>query len=242
MKKKIIEKILTLVQRKYPFVKNLKSLKTEYNYASWSVLVDKDKYLDYFNATEDMLDTDLVVGYVDRFLQMKYWDNDLQNLGDEIDKYIGGVIKIIIGSHPKIKNLGFESIGSYYMDKKQNQMEHNLSKIIKRVIKESELTHYARRIQELRDLINNQVEMQDPCNFDDGDEYADFCISTGMGWFFGFDPWSDTDYSDEDDDDEEVRPTNPDISIDDYNKINTEMTNEFYDDLVALWDEYSEEC
>ena len=30
--------------------------------------------------------------------------------------------------------------------------------------------------------------------------------------------------------------------MDEYNEINNEMTNEFYDELVALWDEYSDEC
>jgi len=239
MKEKIIEKILNLVQRKYPFVKNLKIKDVLYSY-EWIIIIDKDKYLNYFGFTEDMLDDELFVGYVDRFLKMEYWNDELQSIGSGIDDYIGGVIQIMINSHPTIKNFEFSNIGVYYLDPGETQMEHNLSKIIKRVIKESELIHYARRIQELRDLINNQVEMQDPCNFEDGDEYADFCISTGMGWFFGFDPWGDTDYSDEDD---EVRPNRPDvnISIDDYNKINTEMTNEFYDDLVALWNEYSEE-
>ena len=32
------------------------------------------------------------------------------------------------------------------------------------------------------------------------------------------------------------------INMDEYNEINNEMTNEFYDELVALWDGYSDEC
>ena len=42
-----------------------------------------------------------------------------------------------------------------------------------------------RRIQELRDSIEYQMEIQDPCNFDDGEEYADFCIGVGLSFFYG---------------------------------------------------------
>lgn len=241
MKKKIIEKILKLVQRKYPFIKDFK-VKGDKYYSTfiWRVIVDKDKYLDYFNATEDMLDIDGPVGYVDRFLNMKYWEDDLKDLGGSIDRFIKGVITIVIDSHPKMEDLKIDELGSYYMDKTNTQMEHKIQKVIKKVINETALRHYKRKIQELRDLINNQVEMQDPCNFDDGDEYADFCISQGMGFFFGYDPWSDTDY--DDDDDENIADDKPEINMDEYNEINNEMTNEFYDELVALWDEYSDEC
>jgi hypothetical protein len=243
MKKKIIEKILKLVQRKYPFIKDFK-VKSDKYYSTyiWRVIVDKDKYLDYFNATEDMLDIDGPVGYVDRFLNMKYWEDDLKALGGSIDRFIVGVITIVINSHPKMEDLKIDELGSYYMDKTNTQMEHKIQKVIKKVINETALRHYKRKIQELRDLINNQVEMQDPCNFDDGDEYADFCISQGMGFFFGYDPWSDTDYGDDDDDDENIVDDKPEINMDEYNEINNEMTNEFYDELVALWDGYSDEC
>jgi hypothetical protein len=40
-----------------------------------------------------------------------------------------------------------------------------------------------RRIQGLRDSIEYQMEVQDPCNFEDGDEYADFCIGEGLSFF-----------------------------------------------------------
>ena len=40
-----------------------------------------------------------------------------------------------------------------------------------------------RRIPEVRDTIEYQMEIQDPCNFDDGEEYADFCIGVGLSFF-----------------------------------------------------------
>ena len=90
-----------------------------------------------------------------------------------------------------------------------------------------------RRLQELRDIIEYQTEIQDPNNFDDGEEYADFCISQGLCFFY-----KDEDCLDEDDYDEDGEP------IIDFNDLEPEreevenlMYKEYYDYLVGLWDD-----
>jgi len=88
-----------------------------------------------------------------------------------------------------------------------------------------------RRIQEVRDTIDFQMEVQNPCNFDDGEEYADFCIGEGMRFFYG-----DEDYERKDD-----------IFADeteDYmrGEIEEMMYKEYYDDLVEFWEENKEDC
>jgi hypothetical protein len=81
-----------------------------------------------------------------------------------------------------------------------------------------------RRLQELRDIIEYQTYIQDPCNFEDGEEYAVFCISQGLCFF----------YKDEDctGDDEE-------IEYDDESEreeVEDLMYKEYYDDLVKMWE------
>jgi hypothetical protein len=88
-----------------------------------------------------------------------------------------------------------------------------------------------RRIGELRDIIQFQVQIQDPCNFSDGDEYAHFCINEGMRFFFG-----DEDYERDDDvfSDEERNEGREEIE-----KL---MFDDYYDDFVELWNEISDDC
>lgn len=132
--------------------------------------------------------------------------------------------------------------------------ESDITNIVKKVIKESKkgVQHYSRRFAELVELMYNQVEMQDPCNFEDSEEYADFCISKGLCFFFGGSPWGDECGDDEEDEDEEIDyeenvdyendPTN--INLDEYNLFENELREKHYDELVSIWEEYmkDEEC
>jgi hypothetical protein len=90
-----------------------------------------------------------------------------------------------------------------------------------------------RRIQEVRDTIEFQMEVQDPCNFDDGNEYAEFCIEEGLRFFYG-----DEDYEREDDifaDEDE----NEDSGREEITQL---MNDEYYEEFVNRWDELSDDC
>ena len=90
-----------------------------------------------------------------------------------------------------------------------------------------------RRIQELRDSIEYQMEIQDPCNFDDGEEYADFCIGVGLSFFYGDENFEREDdiFADEDENEDNGRF-----------QIEQLMIDKYFDKLVSLWDKYSEDC
>ena len=90
-----------------------------------------------------------------------------------------------------------------------------------------------RRIQEVRDTIEYQMEVQDPCNFEDGDEYADFCIGEGISFFYGDENYEreDDTFADEDENEDSGRE-----------EIEKLMAEEYYDELVSLWEEWSEDC
>lgn len=90
-----------------------------------------------------------------------------------------------------------------------------------------------RRVQEVRDTINFQTEIQDPCDFEDGEEYADFCINEGISFFYGDENYEreDDTFADENENDDSGRDV-----------ITNLMYDEYYDDLVSLWNEYSSDC
>jgi len=104
-----------------------------------------------------------------------------------------------------------------------------------------------RRIQEIRDSIDFQTEIHDPCNFEDGEEYADFCIGEALCFFYRDENCEDEDDDDDnyDEDGDEPRTKRDSIYLDDDYPERDEVTDlmykEYYDDLVSLWGEMSED-
>ena len=83
-----------------------------------------------------------------------------------------------------------------------------------------------RRIQEVRDTIDYQTEIQDPCDFEDGDEYADFCINEGISFFYGDENYEREDDTFEDEYDDNGREL-----------IEKLMAEEYYNYLVGFWED-----
>ncbi len=84
-----------------------------------------------------------------------------------------------------------------------------------------------RRLQELRDIIEYQTQIQDPCNFDDGDEYASFCISEGLCFFY-----KDEGCTDEYEMDYDIFDNEPERE-----EVESLMYKEYYDELVSMWED-----
>ena len=88
-----------------------------------------------------------------------------------------------------------------------------------------ELLKRLRRIQEVRNIIDYQTEIQDPCNFNDGEEYADFCIDEGLNFFYGDEGYEREDGVFDDETEDHGR-----------DEITNLMYEEYYDELVSLWE------
>jgi hypothetical protein len=101
---------------------------------------------------------------------------------------------------------------------------------MKYIITESQhkILQRLRRLQELRDIIEYQTQIQDPCNFDDGDEYASFCISEGLCFFYKDEDCTGDDYEEEDDSDDEYSERE---------EVENLMYKEYYDELVSMWED-----
>ena len=87
-----------------------------------------------------------------------------------------------------------------------------------------------RRIQEVRNTIDFQTEVQDPCNFDDGEEYADFCIGEGLNFFYGDEGYEREDEIFQDEEEDHLR-----------DEITEMMYKEYFDYLSNLWNENKDE-
>ena len=82
-------------------------------------------------------------------------------------------------------------------------------------------------VQKIRNIIDYQTEIQDPCDFKDGEDYADFCIGEGFHFYY-----CDENYCDEDDEDYE-EPSEQMVEIRD--EVEIFLTEEYEDELINFW-------
>lgn len=86
-------------------------------------------------------------------------------------------------------------------------------------------------LEKIGDIIDYQTEIQDPCDFDDEEDYADFCIGQGLHFYY-----CDEGYCDEDD----VEPSVGMVEVRD--EVGEYIYKKYYDELVEIYDDISEDC
>ena len=79
-------------------------------------------------------------------------------------------------------------------------------------------------IDKIGDIIEYQTEIQDPCDFEDEEDYADFCINEGLNFY----------YNDEELDD---YPEPSVEMVDVREEVEEYLNKKFYDYLVGLYND-----
>jgi hypothetical protein len=89
-------------------------------------------------------------------------------------------------------------------------------------------------LDKIGDIIEYQTEIQDPCNFEDASEYADFCIGQGVSFYY-----CDEDYCDEDDEDYK-EPSEEMVEI----RIEVEeyLSEKYYNYLHDIYEDFIKDC
>jgi hypothetical protein len=89
-------------------------------------------------------------------------------------------------------------------------------------------------IEKIGDIIEYQTEIQYPCDFEDEDDYADFCIFEGIHFYY-----CDEGYCDEDEETEDYEgPSESMIEIRD--EVENYMEEKYHDYLVGIYND--EDC
>jgi hypothetical protein len=118
----------------------------------------------------------------------------------------------------------------------------NAQMFMKIIISENqskEVLKRLRRLEELRESIEYQTEIHNPCDesyFADGDEYADFCIDEALCFFYNDENCGDEDDDEYYDDEEDYNDKDEDDQSD-REEVTKLMYDEFYDYLVGLWED-----
>lgn len=89
-------------------------------------------------------------------------------------------------------------------------------------------------LDKIGDIIEYQTEIQDPCNFEDASEYADFCIGQGVSFYY-----CDEDYCDEDDEDYK-EPSEEMVGI--RNEVEEYLNEKYYDYLYDIYEDLNKHC
>lgn len=84
-------------------------------------------------------------------------------------------------------------------------------------------------LEKIGDIIKYQTEIQDPCDFEDETDYADFCIGQGLTFY----------YNDEEDEDYEYPP---DEMIDVRDEVEEYLEKKYHDYLVDIYNDLVENC
>ena len=151
---------------------------------------------------------------------MDVFDSALNRLGNEdytdetifLDKYSS-----IISS---LEDIFKEQLHNFYSSEKDKILKKNINlRVLRR----------GGEIQKIRDIIDYQTEIQDPCDFEDGEDFADFCIGQGFHFYY-----CDEDYCDEDDENYEG-PSEQMVEIRD--EVEIFLTEEYEDELIKFWNE-----
>ena len=132
----------------------------------------------------------------------------------------------------------YNSVLSTMEDMFKDQLEDfYLSQKDEEMINESEqmsikLLRRTGELEKIGDIVKYQTEIQDPCDFDDEEDYADFCIGQGIHFYY-----CDDDYCDEDDDEQ---PSEEMINI--RNEVEDYIQEKYYNYLVAIYNDLVTDC
>ena len=84
-------------------------------------------------------------------------------------------------------------------------------------------------LEKISDIIEFQTEIQDPCDFEDEDDYADFCIGQGISWYYNDQELEDGVY--------------PSVEmVDVREEVEEYLQEKFYDYLVDIYNDLIERC
>ena len=79
-------------------------------------------------------------------------------------------------------------------------------------------------LEKIGNIIEYQTEIQDPCDFEDEEDYADFCIGQGLSFYYNDEEVDDYEYPSEE-------------MVDAREEVEEYLDKKFYDYLVGLYND-----
>ena len=159
---------------------------------------------------------------------MDVFDSALNRLHDESYQSESNFLDKYSGILSAMEDMFKDQLEDFYLSEKDNEVINESSEIPIRLLRRGV------EIEKIGDIIEYQTEIQYPCDFEDEDDYADFCIFEGIHFYY-----CDEGYCDEDEETEDYEgPSESMIEIRD--EVENYMEEKYHDYLVGIYNE--EDC
>jgi hypothetical protein len=156
---------------------------------------------------------------------MDVFDSALNRLHDESYQSESNFLDKYSSVLSAMEDMFKDQLEDFYLSEKDNEIMNESSETPIRLLR--------RRVEleKIGDIIEYQTEIQDPCDFEDEDDYADFCILQGIHFYY-----CDEGYCDEDEETEDYEgPSESMIEIRD--EVENYMEEKFHDYLVGIYND-----
>jgi len=156
---------------------------------------------------------------------MDVFDSALNRLHDESYQSESNFLDKYSGILSAMEDMFKDQLEDFYLSEKDNEVINESSEIPIRLLRRGV------ELEKIGDIVEYQTEIQDPCDFEDEEDYSDFCILQGIHFYY-----CDEGYCDEDEDTEDYEGPSP-AMVEVRDEVEQYIYDKYYDYLVGLYNE-----
>ena len=156
---------------------------------------------------------------------MDVFDSALNRLHDESYQSESNFLDKYSGILSAMEDMFKDQLEDFYLSEKDNDVINESSEIPIRLLRRGV------ELEKIGDIVEYQTEIQDPCDFEDEEDYSDFCILQGIHFYY-----CDEGYCDEDEDTEDYEGPSP-AMVEIRDEVEQYIYDKYYDYLVGLYND-----
>jgi len=156
---------------------------------------------------------------------MDVFDSALNRLHDESYQSESNFLDKYSGILSAMEDMFKDQLEDFYLLEKDNDVINESSEIPIRLLRRGV------ELEKIGDIVEYQTEIQDPCDFEDEEDYSDFCILQGIHFYY-----CDEGYCDEDEDTEDYEGPSP-AMVEVRDEVEQYIYDKYYDYLVGLYND-----
>lgn len=156
---------------------------------------------------------------------MDVFDSALNRLHDESYQSESNFLDKYSGILSAMEDMFKDQLEDFYLSEKDNDVINESSEIPIRLLRRGV------ELEKIGDIVEYQTEINDPCDFEDEEDYSDFCILQGIHFYY-----CDEGYCDEDEDTEDYEGPSP-AMVEVRDEVEQYIYDKYYDYLVGLYND-----